>query len=523
MRRLLSTTVYAALAVATVAAAARPALAADLCVAAKPDCFAAIQAAVDAAKDGDTIRIGPGTFAGGITILKSVDLVGVSAGATRIESGGPVLTIGAFGGTARPTVAISRVTISGGANDSRPDTGVPAGGGVWIPPSDGNATGATVSISDSVVTRNAVAPLAAIPPGPFCGPFPCAFAVGGGIDNSGALTITDTRISDNDVGPGMASGVFGGGIANHSQGTLVLRRSVVTGNRVAAIAPNGQLAVAGGISDLGALRIEDSVVSDNDVVVEASFPGEANAFTGGIEITGQASATILRTAVRGNAVRATNNAGSVSAGAGGISTEEDITLVLRDSVVAHNSVRATAAAEDGSAVTFAGGVEIEGNVEVSGSSFVGNSVRASAPAGLAAGAGGGIHAASLEPVTVTDSIVASNTVGATTTGGPVIAVGGGVINGGLLTLRRTLVTANSVSATGAFGFAHGGGVQNWAIPLPGFPTDVQLSLLDSVVAGNRLTASPGVERLGGGLFTEFPVTLSGTVIAGNSPDQCSGC
>ena len=51
-------------------------------------------------------RIGAGTFAGGITIDKSVSLVGMSAGATTIEGGGPVITIG--DGTANPTVSIGR-------------------------------------------------------------------------------------------------------------------------------------------------------------------------------------------------------------------------------------------------------------------------------------------------------------------------------------------------------------------------------------------------------------------------------
>ena len=44
-----------------------------------PRCFATIQAAVNAASDGDTIKIGPGTFAGGVTIDRSVNLIGATA------------------------------------------------------------------------------------------------------------------------------------------------------------------------------------------------------------------------------------------------------------------------------------------------------------------------------------------------------------------------------------------------------------------------------------------------------------
>jgi hypothetical protein len=39
----------------------------NLCVGNKPGCFTTIQAAVNAASDGDTITIAPGTFAGGVT------------------------------------------------------------------------------------------------------------------------------------------------------------------------------------------------------------------------------------------------------------------------------------------------------------------------------------------------------------------------------------------------------------------------------------------------------------------------
>jgi len=45
----------------------------------------------------------------------------------------------------------------------------------------------------------------------------------------------------------------------------------------------------------------------------------------------------------------------------------------------------------------------------------------------------------------------------------------------------------------------------------------------SQVTGNALSASPGVTVRGGGLYTERPVTLTTSVISGNSPDQCYGC
>ncbi len=81
MRRAISlaaATVVMAIVCAATTAPARSA--ATLCVGGKAGCFPTIQAALDAAQDGDTIAIGPGTFAGGITVLKSVQLVGVGRG-----------------------------------------------------------------------------------------------------------------------------------------------------------------------------------------------------------------------------------------------------------------------------------------------------------------------------------------------------------------------------------------------------------------------------------------------------------
>ena len=53
--------------------------------------------ALVAARDGDTIRIGPGVYTGGLTITTSVTLVGSGKGTTVIRGGGPVLTIGTLG------------------------------------------------------------------------------------------------------------------------------------------------------------------------------------------------------------------------------------------------------------------------------------------------------------------------------------------------------------------------------------------------------------------------------------------
>lgn len=504
----------------------QPALAATLCVAhADPACFPTIQAAIDSASHGDTITIGPGTFAGGITIDKSLELVGAGAQATIIDGGGPVITIGTLFATTQPTVSITRITVTGGVTDRSPyPFPVTEGGGIWIPPAEDFTTGATVTITDSLITGNTVASAVADPdPDPSCGPLGCAFAKGGGIANSGRLTIIDTEVSDNVVGPSVAHEAAAGGIRNEAPSTLTLLRSSVTGNRVIADAPNAVYAIAGGVGALGVVTIEDSVVSDNSVSVDAAIPGEATSFTGGVELTHVAWATITRTIVRDNRVEVTNSEGSAFAGVGGISTSPDVFLRLRESTIARNHVSAHVTVPGAHATAYAGGLEIQGDVKVTGSRFIANEVDASVSDGEAISAGGGIFAWAFTKATVSDSVVRGNIVRAGATDGFAFAAGGGVFNGGDLTLLRTRVRANTASAGGS-SVAQGGGVWNGVVNFPDFPGDVSLRLIGSNVTGNTLAGSgPGVGLEGAGIFTDSPITLNATVVAGNEPDQCFGC
>jgi hypothetical protein len=109
-----------------------------------------------------------------------------------------------------------------------------------------------------------------------------------------------------------------------------------------------------------------------------------------------------------------------------------------------------------------------------------------------------------------------------------VAFGGGIaMFGADLTLERTVVVANSVSATGAAGplpfggvaCAFGGGISNGA---PGIPAEA-LTLVDSVVTANRLSGSSGLPLQGGGVYTTNGLSRTRTVIAGNKPDDCFGC
>ena len=293
-----------------------------------------------------------------------------------------------------------------------------------------------------------------------------------------------TRISGNKAGGGVTMYGFGGGIANHPQGTVTLRRSVVTGNRAVVTVPNGRFTDGGGITDGGVLTIEDSVVSDNSSKVTSSvantFPfDEQLANAGGIYITG--SATITQSTIGGNSALQGNLVGDAHAAAGGI--DGDGSLVLGRSRLVDNEVRASIPPSSASAaVATIGRIEGQGLTTIRDSQISGNS------------------AAALSPV------------------GTVIAAGAGLGNTGLTTLQRTQVIGNSGTANGA---ERTGGRRRNPQCQPRRPRRAH----GCRQCGDRQHArcQPDDHAAGRRDLPQAAFTLTRTVVAGNQPDQCFGC
>jgi len=489
-----------------------------------------------AAQKGDTIKLGPGTYDGGVTIAVSVKLVGSGAARTIISGGGPVLTIGEFGAPAEPTVSIGGVTITGGVTRSSPESTpfsgqegvVAAGGGIEIPPNADFTGGARVKIANSVITGNRVAPTDTAPFGPPCpsGPCPFAFAGGGGIDSWGTLTLTHATISDNRVGSAsglseLASDAVGGAISNNL-GPLTISGSDIHGNQVSATGPNGRFAEGGAIfAGGGTLKVSNSSVTNNSSALAASLPNSVDllAIGGGLQVAGGvAAAKISNTTISNNSVTMTNSVGDTAGSSGGIHVGLDVDFKMSNSSVADNSVSsATVAGSSGSANGDSGAGELLGRI--SNSRFTGNSVTVNSAAGDAtAFAGALIYFGS-----ITNSVIRDNDVRASSRTGAVFAAGGAlVVDEPGLTLKNATVSGNEVDASGTSGSGQGGGIFDAAIDNgpPGGP----LTVVNSHVTANELSGSAPITLQGGGLYIHNrPLTLTRSVIADNSPDQCFGC
>jgi len=539
------------------ALAAGPAQAASLCVGGG-GCYPTIQAAVDAAHAGDTITIGAGTFAGGVTITKSLRLQGAGARSTVIRGGDHVLTIGTYGAASEPRVSVSGVTVTGGLARSSPES-VPllgkagawaAGGGIEIPPGAHLADGATVTISDSVITGNRANPRTGIPSGISCpGSFPrgqCPFAPawGGGIDSWGNLTLIRTAVTRNSAGaapgqPGTTSDANGGGIFSR-QGSLTLDHVIVSGNRATAASPAGRFAEGGGIwagvPDYGpdasigheTVTISDSQISGNTASLSTdlptSFGGQVQnlvANAGGVLVAGGTSAiTVENTVIAGNLALASDPGGEGGALDAGLNVTGG-TLDMSGSVISGN--RAITRTRTSEGVGFAGGaLEADGGGTIRDTRITGNFASVDSPHS-AAGVTGALGVFGNDSLlTVRDSTISGNTAIARSSTGSADVQGAGVFNDGLLTLLNVTVSGNAGTAAGPAGAAQGGGIWN-GTNFTGPP--VRLTLQHTTVTRNSAAGSHGITVQGGGLFTAPPATVAvrDSLITLNVPDQCSGC
>ena len=497
------------------------------CVGSGAGCYATLQGAIDASAAGDTVRVTPGTYAGGVRIAKNLTLAGAGAGRSVVRGGGPVITISPTGpGT--PVVDITGLTVTGGLDPGGDDGVHAAGGGLFIPPAGEGVPGATVTLRNVTVTHNRARPRSTHPAD---WPLVCAegkscrfaSAVGGGIASSGHLTLIDSVVSSNEVG-GRATEARGGGI--HSDvGSLTLRSSRVLDNRVDPVAI-GRLVQGGGIYvEQSEMTLLDSSVSGNRADMVTRWPGladvntfQARADSGGIHLGEWSTARIERSRINDNLVTATDPVGEPRAFDSAM-LADGATLEMRHSELRRNTVRVRGATTNHDSPS--GQVaELDGTTEVSDTVVEGNHVSVVADRGDASAAGGlrfvnyFDFSADLARVVVRD-----NTVTARSRNGSAHAQAGGLWNMGSLRITGSTFSRNMVVAKGGDATARGGGVLSERTNGDPF----LLSLVGSRVERNAAVTSRGGTASGGGLLSDGEVELRGTTIRRNVPDQCVGC
>jgi hypothetical protein len=539
MKKSLAVAGLLALAASTALASSRPA-AVTICVGRGAGCVLTIPAALAKGHAGDVVRIGRGTFAGEITITKSLSLVGAGAGATVIKGGGPVVTIAPSAGR----VSLTGLTITGGRTTKDPTrrcgADIPTcgpgylratalGGGIEIAPStlDGPGKGASVTITDSIVAGNRAEPGVAVSsvvakcP---AGPCPFAQAGGGGIDNWGSLTLVRTRVTGNTAASPVTAQADGGGILGEDGSSLTLQSSVVSGNVAAAGTPNGRLAAGGGIYVFrrGTLDVGRSSINHNMASLTTAYPAsvkDLNANSGGVYVANAGLATLDHATFRGNRVTVLAPNGR----AAGFDSALLVTaspLKLTNSVIQGNTV--TVDVGDSPEGGSGGGLEADTYAAIDHIRVLGNHVTVTSTSGRAlATAVVNMFVNGPRTGEFADSMISGNSVRASSKTGTAQIQGAGLANNGRLELRNVRITDNVGSAGAPDGWAHGGGVFNglvFHVPKP------RLSLSGVTISGNRLAGSTGLLVQGAGLYTDgFPVPRGRTAIAHNTPDQCFGC
>jgi hypothetical protein len=293
-----------------------------------------------------------------------IDIEGPGASSLTVSRGAAagtpdfgILTVDAF-----VQARLAGLTITGGSASS--------GGGI------DNA--GTLTVTNSTIDNNSV---------PIEGS-------GGGIYNGGTLTVTNSTIDNNSA----SFDGFGGGIENDA--TLIVTNSTIDNN----LAGWG----GGGIGNRGTLTVTNSTVGDNSATGE--FIGRPG---GGIYNYG-GTLTVTDSTIAYN---------SAAGDGGGIGNNG--TLTVTNSTIAYNVA-------GGGGGGGGGGVANSGTLTVTNSTIAYNS----------AYGGGGIYN-NAGTLTVTDSTIAYNSCNLA--GQPVVVEGGGLAIGGgsTATLENTIVAVNT--------------------------------------------------------------------------------
>jgi tetratricopeptide (TPR) repeat protein/energy-coupling factor transporter ATP-binding protein EcfA2 len=325
------------------------------------DGLGSLRQTIAAASSGSTITFDPGLqgtikLANSLAVNKALTILGLGADRLAISSGNTNLTIYVFNSA---SLTISGLSFKGSkmARQSfilnegilRVSNSIISGNSVSAPGSGGGITNSgTLTLSNSTVSSNT------------------AQGDGGGITNSGTLTLSNSTVSGN------TAQSDGGGITN--SGTLTLSNSVISGNSAndgGGITNSGTLTLSnstvsgntaqgdgGGITNSGTLTLSNSVISGNS----------ANDGGGIYNSTATAMGTVTNSTISGNAAQGNGSAfynqgklmltnstvsGNAAQGNGGAFYNTEGSLVYLTFCTIYDNI-----AGDGGGIAIAGGSSV---------------------------------------------------------------------------------------------------------------------------------------------------------------------
>ena len=305
---------------------------------------------------------------------------------------------------------------------------------------------------------------------------------GGGIENSGTLSVIDSTFSDNSASgaSGDLSAGNGNGGAIDNSGKLSVTGSTFSGNSATgggAIHSQCGTGSGGAIENSGTLSLTDSTFSGNSAVGGVELSSGAGD-GGGIMNSGTLTVTLC--AFSGNS--ATGSSGvffnsSIGEG-GGIGNSG--TLSVTDSTFSGNSTTAIL-------TSFGGGVENSGTLSVIDSTFSGNSALSAGNTYTTVGGGGIENSGTLSLV---NSTFNNNSVAQ----GGVLSFGGAIADAGPASITYVTATDNSAPSDdgGGVGTTNGGVV------------DSIDSIFQNPKGGNVAVLAGGFQSLGYNLFSDTP-------------------
>jgi hypothetical protein len=207
---------------------------------------ATIQHAINQSTSGDVILLGPGTYTENVTVGQNVTIQGAAAAGSTVNGGKqevPVLSV-----PVGVTAALSTLTLTGGNGDDEGGGGINNQGTLTVTntkitgnTAGGSGFGGGISNGGTLTVANSTISANSA-------------TIGGGISNLGKLTVTGTSINGN------LATATGGGIMNERFATLSVTSSTINGNS----GPGG----GGGISNIGVATVTNSTISANSSDVD---------------------------------------------------------------------------------------------------------------------------------------------------------------------------------------------------------------------------------------------------------------